>query len=104
MADTKLPSSKAAERADLEEKIKAQKKDTEEFRKTVNRLFSTAEGKEVLKWMAKETGYGKSSMVVNPSTGEINVQSSLYMAARQTIYFKIRELLEPITLKEIEYD
>ncbi|UKI40497.1 MAG: hypothetical protein L6V95_09910 [Candidatus Melainabacteria bacterium] len=48
------------------------------------------------------SGYGKTSMIMNPTTCEINTVGVVYNEARKDVYYAIRRLLSPDFVNEIE--
>lgn len=75
-----------------------------ELRGAINAVARTPEGKKVLKWIKNHSCYGKSSMIIDPSTGEINTVGVVYNEARKDIYYGLRSFLDPTNLKEIELE
>lgn len=74
------------------------------IRRVVKRLADTQDGKEFINYLMRLCGFGKSSLVINPTTLEINTVSSVYNEARETIYHEIRNLIDDKkVLAEIEY-
>lgn len=86
-------------------------KQTKEFERRAKQLrmdfaitFSTAEGKRVLQWLIRESGFYKSSVGGNPSIGMNVLEGCLYNEARKSLYFELRQLIPPETLKQVEYE
>lgn len=75
-----------------------------ELRGAINAVAKTPEGKKVLRWIKNYSCYGKSSMIIDPSTGEINTVGVVYNEARKDIYYGLRSFLDPKNLKEIELE
>ena len=65
--------------------------------------FGTPEGKRVLQWLIKESGYQKSQVGGNPQLGMDVLQGTLYNSARLSIYLEMRQLIPEETLKGVEY-
>lgn len=66
--------------------------------------FSTAEGRRVLQWLVRESGYQKSNVGGNPGLGMDVLQGTLYNACRQSLYLEMRQLIPAETLKMVEYE
>ena len=67
-----------------------------------NLVAATPEGKKVFKQLMEICGFKKPSVVLDPSTGEVNSQSTVYNEARRNLYLQIRALIRPEYLNEIE--
>ena len=81
---------------ELAKKIKA------EIRAYFDAVAKTPEGKKVFRWIKEYSGYGTTSMVMNPNTCEINSVGVVYNEARKDVYYAIRRLLSPNFVNEIE--
>jgi hypothetical protein len=75
------------------EAIERAKKEFESLKRDFNSVFASDGGVRVLNYIAKTCGFFGSSIVANPATGEINVQSTLYNDARRTVYLELRKML-----------
>lgn len=73
-----------------------------ELRANFDAVAKRPEGKKVLRWIKDYCGFGKSSMVMNPNTYEINSVGVVYNEARKDVYYAIRHLLSPNFVNEIE--
>lgn len=73
-----------------------------ELRANFDAVAKTPEGKKVLRWIMDYSGYGKTSMIMNPTTCEINAVGVVYNEARKDVYYAIRRLLSPNFVNEIE--
>lgn len=66
--------------------------------------FGTPEGKRVLQWLIRESGFHKSSIGGNPTIG-MDVQiGTIYNEARKSLYLEMRQLIPAETLKQCEYE
>ena len=81
---------------EIAKKVKA------ELRAAFDAVAKTPEGKKVLCWIMNYSGYGKTSMIMNPATCEINTIGVVYNEARKDVYYAIRRLLSPVFVNEIE--
>ncbi len=85
-----------------------QQKKLEEVRKKYAIDFADicakAEGRNVLRYIMNQCGYQKPSVVVDPTTGEINDRSTLYNEARRNLYLDLRKFIPTRLLKKIEFE
>lgn len=86
-------------------KDKQNKKDTSlaVVKRAINRLVKTKDGQVFLKYLSGLCGFSVSSIVIDPNTGEININSTLYNEARKTVYYNIRQFIQKEDLKVIEF-
>ena len=94
MTEGKTTSKQSAE--EIAKKLRA------ELRANFDAVAKTPEGKKVLRWIMNYNGYGKTSMIMNPNTCEINTIGVVYNEARKDVYYAIRRLLSPNFVNEIE--
>ena len=66
--------------------------------------FNTPEGKQVLKWLFRQAGYGESQIGGNPQLGMDVLQGTLYNNARQSLYIEMRKMIPHELLKQVEFD
>ncbi len=83
-----------------EEAIRKQKL---ELSRCVNVVGRTTEGKKLLRWIKNYSGYGKTSMVLNPETQEINQVGVVYNEARKDVYYALRSYFDSDVLRAIEF-
>ena len=81
----------------------ARNKEIDIVQRAINRLVKTQDGKVFINWLMKLCGFARSSIVVDPATGNICAEASAYNEARKTVYYRIRSLIKPDDLYEIEY-
>lgn len=94
----KPPSVKAEERAKEQTRILEEKKQQEEhLRGIFGRTFSTPDGIETLKWLARECRFGKPIPITDD-------RSMHLMTIKHNLYTEIRRHLPFETLKEAEYE
>ncbi len=91
-----------AEKENKEKKI--QDKTINPLKRAMNRVAATKDGQTIFKWLMKECAFGESSICIDQNSMEINKDATLYMESRKTVYYKIRNLIEPKYLKEIEFE
>lgn len=65
---------------------------------------STAEGIIAFRQLMCMCGYNQSTVAVNPQTGAVNIEGSIYNAARENIWKEFRQLIPVKTRKKIEYE
>jgi hypothetical protein len=68
----------------------------------MRKVFGSAEGQNVLRWMMVECGYQSQSVVADKQTQEIYVDSTIYNEARRNLYLQIRQYLTPKVLLSVE--
>jgi urease accessory protein UreH len=87
-----------------EEKLEKLKSARDRIKKCAQEVFSTAEGKIVLRWLMTNTGFDQPSVYVDPNSGEILPMKVAHWAAKREIYCDIRMLLRerPEILNEVE--
>lgn len=90
--------------ADREKQNKELERRAKQLRFDFAITFSTPEGRRVLQWIIKESGYGKSSVGGNPSIGMNVLEGCLYNEARKSIYLELRQLVSSEILKQVEYE
>lgn len=66
--------------------------------------FGSPEGRRVLQWLIRESGYQKSQIGGNPQLGMDVLQGTLYNSARVSLYLEMRQLIPAETLKGVEYE
>lgn len=87
----------------MTDKDKKQISNIDAIKRAFNRIAQTKDGIVIFNHIMKLCGFSTSSLVVNPNSYEINVQSTLYNEARKTIYYELRKLINQEYLKSIEY-
>lgn len=93
-----------------EEKIKEKRaaiqeatRKRKEIKEMYNMVFATPEGLMVLRDISELAGHNQTSVIVDPTTGEINIDSTVYNEARRNLYLQIREHVRPSILKKVEF-
>lgn len=84
---------------DLEE---SKKTEFDKLKKKFNILFDTENGIEFLAWFSQVSGYKKNKIVIS-NTGEINLVSTAYNAARESIYLNLIQYLDKELIKKAEF-
>ncbi len=97
----KTTSEKKADRERTDNKLK---ETIEERRKIFNAVAATADGKEVFKYLMDILGWKKKLVIMDPNTGEVNRDATVYLEARRSAYVDIRKHIDSIYLKLIEFD
>ncbi len=81
---------------ELEKLIKARKKD-------FDTVAATEEGLNVFRFLMDACNYQKYNITIDPQTGEVNRETSLYREARRSVYLDLRQYIPAKFLKKIEY-
>lgn len=71
-------------------------------KRALGRLVETKDGQIFINYLMKESGFNLSSLVMDVNTSEINPLATIYNEARKTLYYKVRGLIKPEKLIEIE--
>ncbi len=71
--------------------------------KACNTVFSTKEGRVLLKYLVEESGIFKGSVLSSGQTGEILEKATIYNEGRRSLYLDLRDLIRPDILKKAEY-
>lgn len=71
-----------------------------DFRATLNRIFSTTDGKMLGEWLIKQCGFLENSVVMGKD-GIIS-SNTVYNEARRSVYLELRRYFDPETLLNIE--
>jgi len=75
----------------------------EKRRKFFNVVAATEEGKDVFSYLAEILGFHRPSVMMNPQTGEVNKETTVYWEARRSVYLDIRKYISDSNLKTIEF-
>jgi cytochrome c5 len=81
----------------------AREEEVKRLRESINTVLKTPEGKRVFGYLCRICGFNKSSLCINPTSREVQAESTTYNEAMRKVYLLLRELAEPDLLKEIEY-
>lgn len=87
-----------------QEKLKKARERVEAVRRDLAICFGTPEGKRALKWLMNECGYHQSAVAGNSQMGLSVLEGTLYNAARQNVYMKLRQQLPIDILKDVEFE
>ncbi len=82
----------------------AQSVEYEKLRRAFNGIAKTEHGKTVLRYLKRDCGFAKTSLVMNPQACDINPIGSIYNEARKDVYHRIRQFIDVEFLKQIEYE
>jgi len=80
----------------------AKKEQAKIHARKINQAYSTADGRYALKWLMELSGYQVPSVVVDPQSGEVQVQSTIYNEARRNLYITVRRCVNSNVLASIE--
>lgn len=73
------------------------------LRRDFNETFGTPSGRKVLRYLFEISGYEKSDVVADPTSGQIFLETSLYNMAFRNFYRKIRSNVRVDILKDVEF-
>ncbi len=96
----KTASEKEAQRQRNEAKLKENNDRRREF---FNVVAATEEGRDVFRYLAEILGFHKPSVIMNPKTGEVNRDTTVYLEARRSVYLDVRKYISDSNLKTIEF-
>ena len=89
-----------------EQKLKQEQAEIERTKRLSN-LFNdvciTAEGILVLRHIMQICGFQKTSIVGDPTTGDLQSRGTFYNEARRNVYLELRKFIKPKFLKKIEF-
>ena len=98
-SQVRLSEDQVQEQLDLQEKRERKRKSTEG---SIRRTFATDDGKVALKYLHDFCGWDKSSVIMNPSTGEVYTKSGEHNESLRGVYAELRKLVSPHVLAKIE--
>jgi hypothetical protein len=78
------------------------KKEYEERKAAINRVFTTVDGKVLGKWLLEQCGFFQSNIVV--TNGDISLSLTMYNEARRNIYLELRKFFDSDTLIKLEIE
>lgn len=87
----------------LEEQKAKAKEQENRLKEAANIVAASAEGVILLKYIMDLSGHKKHKAVVDPTSGEINTQSTVWNVARESLYLSVSKLLDERNLKRVEY-
>lgn len=103
VSDLKKPFEAQKERLEKLEKDQAKEKEIRErLREAANMVAASNEGLILLKYILDLSGHKKHKAVVDPTSGEINIQSTVYNVARESLYLSVSKLLDERNLRRVE--
>ncbi len=68
----------------------------------MRKVFGSAEGQNVLRWIMGQCGYQSPNVVVHPQTFELYENSTDYNESRRILYLQMRKYLTPKILIPVE--
>ncbi len=92
----------ASEKQEKALKVEANK--MAQLKKCTEIASSTPEGIIAFRQLMCMCGYNKSAVCGNPQSGDINLNSTLYNAARENLWNEFRQLIPVKARKKIEYE
>ena len=78
-------------------------KETEQFKRSINAVAETPDGRAVLRYIMRECGHNMSSVVQDPQSLEINTISTVWNEAKRDVYTRLRSFIDKKNLIEIEF-
>jgi hypothetical protein len=87
-----------------EEALKNAEAEIKVIREIISIATSTEEGIIFARYLMNQCGFQRPSVVANQQTGEININSTIYMEARRNIWLDLRKMIPIKTLKKIEFE
>lgn len=82
---------------------KTLKEKVDRLRKDFDAVAATEEGMNVFNYLLNSLGFHKNTVTMDPQTGEVNKDASVYLEARRSVYVEIRKYISPKYLKKIEF-
>ena len=76
---------------------------TQLMRGAVNRIAASPDGQIFLNLIMRECGYQEPSLVLNPQTMDVNINTMIINEALRGLYVKLRRMIPDQYLKEIEF-
>jgi hypothetical protein len=73
-------------------------------KEALSRLLATEDGKELVAFLWKESGYAELSRVIDPRSGDILNAASSYNEGRRSLYLTLRRLADPVALLPVEME
>ena len=68
----------------------------------LDNVLRSEDGRTVMTHLFRICGYNRSSVVVNPQTGDIKVDGTVYNEARRAVYLQLRRMASPVLLAPVE--
>ena len=100
-----LPSQRALEKEKEKSKLAKLKKEKDDKVKTIfNNVAATEEGRELFRYFIELLGFYKRSITLDPTTGEVNKETSFYLEVRKSVWLDMRENILKKHLKKIEFN
>lgn len=73
-----------------------------QLKRDLNETFSTPAGRRSLFWLMQICGYQRPSVVADPQSGEVVINSTVYNEARRNLYLTLRSFLTRQILTDVE--
>jgi len=84
--------------------VKKHNKERKQLEADVRKVFSSAAGLNVLKYLKEQCGYQFPSVVLNLETKEVSVSSTIYNEARRNLYLDLRKMVSEAILIKVEVE
>ena len=95
----RLSETQIQEQEDLQAERKQKRKSITD---SIRRAFATDDGKVALKYLHDFCGWDKSSVIMNPTTGEVYIKSGEHNESLRGVYAELRKLVSPQVLAIVE--
>lgn len=82
----------------------AKQKRDRQLASDMRKIFGSAEGQNVLRWLMVECGYQRPSVVADKTTQQIYIDSTVYNEGRRNVWLQIRRYLTPKILIPVEIE
>ena len=84
--------------------LKAQQKQMAQLVQCVSIASSSPEGIIAFRQIMLMCDYNKSVLALNPQTGRVNTEGTIYNVGRENLWKELRQLIPVKTRKKIEYE
>ena len=101
--NNKIHTRRKAAEADSKRIKETQERMTQLMRGAVNRIAASPDGQIFLNLIMRECGYQEPSLVLNPQTMDVNINTMIINEALRGLYVKLRRMIPDQYLKEIEF-
>ena len=85
------------------QQAKKEKDEKEKLRAMFDAVAATEDGRDLFKYLMNSLGHNKNTITMNPTTGEVNTETTNYLTARKEVYLEIRRNISDRHLKKIEF-
>ena len=79
-----------------------ERKKQQDFENACAKVFSTAEGRKVLKYLVEQSGYQSSNVVFDRTQSELRIHAMTYNEGRRDLYLALRQYIPKAVLRKVE--